>query len=179
MATVSDTERRDKGRRVVISVRYSVKLAGLLNCCRELEETVRQLRRESDALDRSIRRLKQMSYMDTVCTQLQRERKKLEERIQLTLTMAQAARRCQEAYQKMERQVTEELDCPRHVLTQDGGGTASRSYGQETTGAAVENRTTSAYSSGTAEHAAVDWELEMGPYAAVFAQAGIDVRLED
>ena len=158
-------------------MRYSVKPAGLLRCCEELEGAVRRLRRESEALEDTIRRLKQMSYMETVCVQLRREQEKLDERIRLTLTMAQAVRRCRDAYRSTEQQIMDEVDCPRHVLTEYGAGAAGQTYAQSAQADAAGVQT--AHQFQPAPSAALDWGMEIGAYAEVFNQAGIDVRLED
>lgn len=147
-------------------MRYSVNTEGLLSCCKELEEAARRLRRDSETLENTIQRLKRLSYMDAVCVQLRREREKLEERIQLTLTMAQAARRCRDTYQLMEQRIMEELDCPHHVLTEGGTGAASQGYIASVT-------------AGSGAPAAFEWELKMEAYVAAFTQAGINVRLAD
>lgn len=163
-------------------MQYRVKPAGLLSCCGELEEVSRRLRQDCEALDNAIRRLNQLSYMEVVCSQLRRERDKLGERIQFTLSIAQAARRCRNTYLRTEQQIMEDLDCPRHVLTESGAGMGGQTSVQATEGTV---RTTAIYQSefATGDVEAVggglDWELEMGSYAAAFARAGIDVRLEE
>lgn len=158
-------------------MRYSVKPAGLLSCSEELEEAVRRLRRDSENLESTIQRLKRLSYMGTVCVQLQREQDKLEERIRLTLTMAQAARRCRDTYQSTEQQIIDDLDCPRHVLTAYGEEVGGQIFSQDVYATATMGQAAPAGQARSEASAALDWGQEMEPYAEAFSQAGINVRL--
>jgi len=93
-------------------VRYSIRLAALLKCGEHLEQAARAERREIEEVQGVIRRLNGLWGMSGVISGLRKDVQDMEEQVQITLMMAQAARRIHQIYMDMERSITDAADCP-------------------------------------------------------------------
>lgn len=102
-------------------MRYSIRLAGLLRCCESLEQSARKQRRELDELQGVIQQVNSLWCMDGVAARLRKEKQNLEEEIQVTVTMAQAARRIHQIYFNMEMAIIDAVDCPFRLEPTAGG----------------------------------------------------------